>query len=221
MIDTLSVIYTASILAGVAVTLWLVVDVMKLWHAERYEKLKRWLVKVFRLGRSKQPAAEKFVTKKTTESTLDEAARRVRNEALGLAIQSLSSGSSVSEAVEDAVTHIGRHTKEWKNEGEVRRWITLQLSAQFNPGLRTLRMVKSNPWKICALGLVCGSVLGYGAAYFSANRYRVEAGGPSRVWMIRIDTWTGRSWAADFRNSVGDKDGNRIWYWKPINVRQP
>jgi hypothetical protein len=33
--------------------------------------------------------------------------------------------------------------------------------------------------------------------------------------MIRLDTWTGDSWMQRYY----DKDGNRIWYWEPMEAR--
>jgi hypothetical protein len=70
-------------------------------------------------------------------------------------------------------------------------------------------------WKGFAAGLVCGLVLGFGAFHVFGQRYRVEPGGPAVPWVVRLDTWSGKSWMGR------TEGGGKVWYWQPVEERTP
>jgi hypothetical protein len=51
-------------------------------------------------------------------------------------------------------------------------------------------------WKSFAVGLVCGLALACVGFYLLGQRYRIEHFGPENTRLIRLDTWTGRSWTS-------------------------
>jgi hypothetical protein len=70
-------------------------------------------------------------------------------------------------------------------------------------------------WKTFGAGLLCGLLLAGAGFYVFGQRYRVVSSGPSGVMMIRLDSWTGKSWMGRYY----DKDGSRIWYWERMEER--
>lgn len=83
--------------------------------------------------------------------------------------------------------------------------------------VRTSIIMSSKTWRVFAAGLVCGLIVGFSVFHFFGERYRVEAGGPSRMMMIRLDSWTGKSWMGRYY----EKNGSTVWYWEPMEVRTP
>jgi len=70
-------------------------------------------------------------------------------------------------------------------------------------------------WKSFLFGLVIGLVLSLGAFLAIGSRYRVTSGGPGGVMLVKLDTWTGRSWMAGYYK----KDGATTWYWQALKNR--
>lgn len=54
-------------------------------------------------------------------------------------------------------------------------------------------------WKQFAAGVIFGLVLGLAVFIFCGQRYRVQTvnPGPRGLLIVRLDTWTGRSWKFD------------------------
>ena len=77
----------------------------------------------------------------------------------------------------------------------------------------TSRLVMN--WKSFAFGLICGAVIAFILFHSMGQRYRIEAHGPYGLAIIRLDTWTGQSWLQRYY----DKNGIKVWYWEPMELR--
>ena len=71
-------------------------------------------------------------------------------------------------------------------------------------------------WKIFIIGFLIGLFAATVAFYLIGQRYQVKSSGPAGLMMIKLDTWTGRSWMGRYY----EKDGNKIWYWEPLEQRE-
>jgi hypothetical protein len=179
------VIYSISILVGLALLLWFIADILRLWLPKHFENVKRCI----RLGGLRK-SDEDHVTH-----------QRIRDAGLYIAKHSLRAGKTVTEAVEDAISHIRNRTKGWKNDDEVRRWLTSQLSTQAKTGFSIFDVMKNSSWKrdmiVLLGGILVGLSIGWGTIGLH-DRYSIHSlSGPSRVRAIKLDKKTGETWTMD------------------------
>jgi hypothetical protein len=69
-----------------------------------------------------------------------------------------------------------------------------KMSDLFSGAERFFGLLKTFHWKKFLAGLVCGLAIGSGLFYILAHRYHVEHYGPQGAFLLRTDSWTGKSW---------------------------
>jgi len=69
-------------------------------------------------------------------------------------------------------------------------------------------------------GLVVGVLLAALYVAVMGNRYRIVSAGPGGAIVMRLDTWTGRSWISRYYNNNGysDRDGT-TYFWQAMGAQ--
>lgn len=72
-------------------------------------------------------------------------------------------------------------------------------------------------WKSFFSGLAIGLAIAFLLFYFLANRYEIKSSGPSGIYTIKSDKWTGKSWILRYYK---DNKQNFIteFYWEIISI---
>ena len=67
-------------------------------------------------------------------------------------------------------------------------------------------------WKSFFSGIAIGLVISFLLFYVFGKRYEIKSFGPSGVYTIKLDKWTGKSWMMRYYEDKGNKD----FFWKEL-----
>lgn len=196
------------IFVGVAVVAWFVGDFLDLWFPEYHAKMKRtWCFRVLKRPERTQDVASEGQTEPAEGAghrglrARDASLQQLRDAAAHVATYSLSQGKGVSESIEDAIAYIRSRTKEWRNEGDIRRWLAEELNSegQTERKLFDFRRFSKRELVVVSIGILVAFALGWlTRGGHAGDRFSIHVmSAPSRVRAIKLDKSSGETWSMD------------------------